>query len=346
MIELVDKKRPDFAYVESLLARSATANRWTNFGPVAESLEEEVAGLLDLPAEQTVVSCSSGTMALHALVNLHGFLSGRPLRWLVSAFTFACQRQGPLTDARVVDCGTDGLLDIEAVRRVDTSLYDGVIVTNLFGGFADFEAWTTLAREKGKRLLWDSAACIGSPRDALSGTKWGDGEAFSFHHTKPCGFGEGGCIVVAKEHEGALRSILNFGRHGGIDTGPYSLNGKLSDVAAAFILDRLRQIEEIRLGHQDQWARISSLARRFGFEVLGAPDPGLPWVLALSGQRPAPPERLANPLVSLKKYYRPLDATAVVAEQLFERVICWPCHPGMAQLHDREIEHLLKELTD
>ena len=68
-----------------LLKASAQSGVWTNFGPVARRLEETVGDLLALPSERAAVSCASGTVALHALVNLHGFLAGRPIALAVLA---------------------------------------------------------------------------------------------------------------------------------------------------------------------------------------------------------------------------------------------------------------------
>lgn len=283
-------------------------------------------------------------MALHALAGLYGFLAGRRLRWVVSAFTFACQRQGPLSDALVADCDRHGFLDPLEVKKIAESDYDGIIVTNLFGGAADVDYWTAFARERGKRLIYDSAAGFFSSYNGVPLGRFGDGEAFSFHHTKPCGVGEGGCVVVPSKYEGALRSLINFGRSSGVDTGAISMNGKLSDISAAFILDRLRFAEEIRTNYRRQWQRIVDLGVKLGFEVVGDSDPGLPSLAALAAPSAVSLEALDVSGVMLLKHYTPLVQGAVQANAIYDRVVCMPCHSEVEQLNDRQIDAILRNV--
>jgi dTDP-4-amino-4,6-dideoxygalactose transaminase len=346
MIGFVEDKRPDYGYIQELLQLSQKAVFWTNFAPVSLLLEQRIAELLDLDADRAVVACANGALALGALVNLYTFLAGRELRWLVSAYTFPCQVQGPLAAARVIDCDGEGNLDLEAVRRLPESDYDGIIVTHLFGQPADIDAWTALARAKDKHLLFDSAASFYSTYGEQPLGRFGDGEIFSFHHTKACGFGEGGCVVVPRQHEDTVRSLLNFGLYKGIDTGPLSMNGKLSDVAAAFIIDRLRTADRVREQHREQWHRVVAAAGEHGIRPLADAEPGFPWIAPLLSPRPLPLERLQNLPVVLRKYYRPLGEQAPVAQRLFEHNICVPCHEGMAALEDAQLAALFGALAE
>ena len=344
MISFVETKIPDYEFVRRTLEVSQNSGRWANFGPVSRLLEERIEELLNLSEEHRAVACASGTAALFALVRLYSYLEGRSLRFVVSAFTFACQKQGPLAEALVVDCGEDGFLDIEAVESLQPDQFDGIIVTHLFGGAADVARWQVLARETGKRLLFDSAACFGSSYREKPLGSFGDGEAFSFHHTKPCGVGEGGCVVVPAQLENTLRSILNFGRYAGIDTGRYSSNGKMSDVSAAFILDRLRFLPKIRSGQREQWQRIAHLGANHGFEILGEPSPSLPSLVALLAPTPLDDQAFENPTVKLHRQYPPLAPSASVSWDLYRRHVCFPCHPQMAGLSEAEIDGVFELL--
>jgi dTDP-4-amino-4,6-dideoxygalactose transaminase len=93
IIPFVEHKQPDFANVQALLDNSLRSGHWANFGPAAKQFEATVYSMLGEPSDRTVVACASGTVALHCLVNAYGFKVGRPLRWIVSAFTFPCQVQ-------------------------------------------------------------------------------------------------------------------------------------------------------------------------------------------------------------------------------------------------------------
>ena len=346
MIAFVEAKRPDYEHVRDLLARSEASGVWSNFGPLSLQLEETVAELLALPRDRRVVACASGTAALHGLVQLYEHLAGRPLRWVVSAFTFYAQRQGPLAAARVLDCDAQGFLDLDALAALSTDSYDGIVVTNLFGTAAHVERYEDLAARAGKVLLFDSATCFGSRHPGRPFGTLGAGELFSFHHTKPCGFGEGGCAVVPAELEDTFRSLINFGLYRGIDTGARSSNGKMSDVAAAFILDRLSRRDAIRTAHLQQFRRLAGIARALGLELLvdGGNEGSFPSLVAVLFPRPVGLERLSGGPLVVHKYYRPV-ASRPRADALYAHVVCFPCHGGVAQVPDDELLTALSALA-
>jgi len=338
MIAFVEAKRPDYEKIRELLACSEASGMWSNFGPVSLQLEETVAEIHTLPHSRRVVSCANGTVALHGLVQLYEHVAGRPLRWVVSAFTFHAQRQGPLADARVLDCDAQGFLDLSALAALPPESYDGIVVTNLFGTARQAELYEELAARAGKILLFDSATCFGSMYNGKPFGSLGGGEIFSFHHTKPCGFGEGGCVVVPAELEDTFRSLINFGLYKGIDTGARSSNGKMSDVAAAFILDRLRHHEAIRAAHRQQFRRLASIARDLGLALLvdGEQKGMFPNLVPILFPHPVGPERLSGGPLVVHKYYRPV-VSRPRADALYTHVVCFPCHGGVAQVPDDEL---------
>ena len=345
MIAFVEVKRPDYEYVRTLLAESEASGVWSNFGPLSRRFEETAAEMLTLPTGRRVVACASGTVALHGLVQLYEHVAGRRLRWVVSAFTFHAHRQGPLADAHVLDCDAHGFLDPDALAALPADSYDGIIVTNLFGSALHVERYHELAARAGKTLLFDSGTCFGSTyRDQAFGGL-GAGELFSFHHTKPCGFGEGGCAVVPAEFEDTFRSLINFGLYKGIDTGARSNNGKMSDVAAAFILDRLRHHEAIRAGHLSQFQRVAGIARGLGLQLLlGVPERGsLPNLVPILFPHPVGTERLAGGPLVVHKYYRPVAAKPR-AVSLYDHVACFPCHRDVAQVPEAALHEALANL--
>lgn len=346
MIAFVETKRPDYERIRELLALSEASGMWSNFGPVSLQLEDAVAELLTLPSGRRAIACANGTVALHGLVQLYEHVAGRPLRWVVSAFTFYAQRQGPLAAARVLDCDAQGFLDPVELAALSTDSYDGIVVTNLFGTALHVELYEELAARAGKILLFDSATCLGSTYQGTPFGSLGAGELFSFHHTKPCGFGEGGCAVVPAELEDTFRSLINFGLYKGIDAGARSSNGKMSDVAAAFILDRLRHCEAVRADHQRQFQRLAGIARALSLELLvdGGKEGSFPNLVPILFPHPVGLERLSGGPVVVHKYYRPV-ASRPRADSLYARVVCFPCHGGVAQVSDDELRAALAALA-
>jgi len=346
MIAFVEPKRPDYEQIRELLARSEASGVWSNFGPVSLHLEASVAETLLLTGARRVIACANGTVALHGLVQLYEHLAGRPLRWVVSAFTFHAQRQGPLGAAQVIDCDAQGFLDLDELTALPAKSYDGIVVTNLFGTALHVERYEELAARAGKILLFDSATCFGSTHHGEPFGSLGAGEIFSFHHTKPCGFGEGGCAVVPAELDDTFRSLINFGLYKGIDTGAPSSNGKMSDVAAAFILDRLRRREAIQAAHLQQFRRLAGIARDLGLALLvdGGKEGAFPNLVPILFPQPVGLERLSGGPLVVHKYYRPL-ASRPQADAIYARVVCFPCHEGVAEIPDDDLRAALSALA-
>jgi dTDP-4-amino-4,6-dideoxygalactose transaminase len=345
MIAFVEAKRPDYGHIRELLARSEASGIWSNFGPVSLQLEKAVAEILSLPPSRRVIACANGTLALHGLVQLYEHVEGRPLHWVVSAFTFHAQRQGPLAAAQVLDCDAQGFLDLSELAALSPESYDGIVVTNLFGTASHVERYEELAARTDKILLFDSATCFGSMYQGKPFGSFGAGEIFSFHHTKPCGFGEGGCVVLPAELEDTFRSLINFGLYKGINTGARSSNGKMSDVAAAFILDRVRHHESIGAAHRQQFRRLAGIARALGLELLvnGGQEGLFPNLVPILFPHPVGLDRLSGGPLVVHKYYRPV-VSRPQADALYARVVCFPCHGGVAQVPDDELRAALAAL--
>jgi dTDP-4-amino-4,6-dideoxygalactose transaminase len=343
MIPFVEAKRPDYGEIQKLLERSEASGVWSNFGPLSQRLEATVAEILALPSDRRVIACASGTAALHGLVHLYEHVARRPLRWVVSAFTFHAQRQGPLATALVADCDAHGFLDLDELAALPSDSYDGIVVTNLFGTALHVERYEELAARTGKILLFDSGACFGSTYQGRPLGGRGAGEIFSFHHTKPCGFGEGGCAVVPADLEDTFRSLINFGLYKGIDTGAHSGNGKMSDVAASFILDRLRHLEDIRVAYVRQFRRVAGIARGLGLGLLVEGEGALPNLVPILFPRPVGLERLSRGPLVAHKYYRPI-ALRPRSGALYARIVCWPCHRDVAQVGDDDLYAALADL--
>ena len=275
--------------------------------------------------------CSSGTTAIHALVQLYQFLKGKELNWVVSSFGFPATIQGPLQKAQVVDCCFDGMLDLEKLQNLD---FDGIVATNIFGTQLNLDKYKEYCEKESKILLSDSAT-------ALNSSKHFSGEAISFHHTKPWGTGEGGCCIIEKSLASKLRSIINFGMISGEKVGRWAFNGKISDIACAFILQRFKQLPLIEGIYRKQYERIVTLAVKLGINILAEHKKGIPCHVPLIFDSSI--AILENPWVKLHKYYCPLDA-APVANNLYSRIINFPCHSEIQSLSDETISTLLEQL--
>ena len=340
-IRFVEDKPTDWPRVQELLALSVHAGRLTNFGPVQHQLSALIASMLALEAGRTVVSASSATAALHALVGAYAVKAGRPLVWAISAYGHASTSIGPLAgQVRVVDCDQTGLIDISLLSRLPSASWDGLIATDLFGAQPDFSELAGLCAAAGKPMIIDAAVSFPARRSPTVGAS----EIVSLHHTKPWGYGEGGCAVVDTALAGDMRAFLNFGG-GTVSAFPeFAGNGKMSDIAAAFILQRLESMEHWAGGYRSQRQRITELALSEGLSILGRPNPDVvaPHVPVLA-RAPVASSDMPSAPFAVAKYYRPLGAGRIAAG-LYARVVNIPCHSGMARIDDATLRRFLRAL--
>ncbi|MFT7260862.1 MAG: dTDP-4-amino-4,6-dideoxygalactose transaminase [Glaciecola sp.] len=333
-VQYVENKFVDYAVIQNLLAVSSEANQWTNFGPISKLLEAQLTKDLNLEENLRVVACCNATVALHSLVALHETLAKRPLRWVTCAFGFYSSADGILCNANIVDCNTDGMLDL---TKLDLTSFDGLIVTNLFGYTEQLEKYTTYAEAHNKILIVDSAM-------AYHQGGHNSNECISLHHTKPWGFGEGGCAIVHKDDEAMFRDLISFG-HNRPDAPIHriAVNGKISDVACAFILMRLQQMQSLRTVYQEQYQRIAKIGINCGLSILANSyqHPGIP--ASVPFLLPDSLEDIACGDFPLKRYYHPLSKTKQ-AYDIYNRIINIPCHPEMVCYSDEDIANVLGTL--
>jgi len=337
--------------VYSLLKLSEGHNHWSNNGPVVQLLESSIRKRLYINASKSVIATANGTCALFAVIEALKFKDGTK-DWIVPAFTFTCGNQGPLSNATVVDVKRSG--DLRSISEQELDLIDGIVVTNLFGWSSDLDCYKSYSEEYGKHIVYDSAASFGtrSIDQASYLGNFGTAEIFSFHHTKPMGFGEGGCIIIDKRYEDICRAIINFGK--GYGYLPNAFNGKMSDVSAAYILSWWEIFDKHKMSrqHLHQFWRIVGIAESLGICELAnyrtwvnQQDIAIPNAVALLFKKPIPQVKLHNQYVQLQKYYKPIESKSM-ANHIYDYIVNFPCHPGVIALSDDEIYHILEGLLN
>ena len=341
-VRYVEDKTPDYRRLQEILELSVQARQWANFGPVSQALERSLKHLLALPEDRDVIVCSSATFGLNALAGLHAASRGRPLRWAVSAYTFANQRTGAFADSHVVDCTEQGMIDLSALARLPEESWDGLVVTNLFASLADIGPYAVFCRDRGKAIILDSAAALFG-RSRLTDDP---AETISFHHTKPWGFGEGGCVVVNRDEAPLIRSALNCGIGWPDAVGICVGNGKMAEVAAAAILERLERLPGWGAAYRQQRARIEALCHEASLPLLLQPaESAILASVPVLAARPLARAELPNLGFDIGKYYPPLPGANPTARCIFAHIANVPAHGGMAGVATERIGCALRELA-
>ena len=332
-IAFVEQKEPDLSRIDALLKLCRTKNHWANRGPVYRLLQDRLKSYLNLPKGSCAVPVSNGGVALEAMARLHAKRAGRKLRWVASAYSFQNLGRGYFNDVRFVDCDRGGLLNLTALEALDPGSYDGIIVTNPFGLYSDLSTFADFAKRADKALLTDNAAGFFAEIPDLP---W---QAFSLHHTKPFGMGEGGMAVVPEEDEEALYALVNYGPHvAEEDRAHWFQNGKISDISCAMIMDRLVQVEDWAPRNLEQRERVIALAGEVNLHPLYRPATGIPMTsMPFLYNRPITEEAVnATRFATFAKYYRPLAPLPNVTG-IYRHLVNIPCHADMAALSDDQI---------
>ena len=324
MIRFVQDKKIDNEKFFKHLEQSEKHNHFANNGPAKIRLEEYLHSFMNLPKDKCVVCTANGTLALHALFL---FYAKRGVKKRVSpSFTFpSCTVGGFDTEILDISLANYSFDNIDKVAKEN----DCIVVTNLFGTYPhDLKKMIDVCRQNKTKIILDNAS---SPMTSVSGANicsLGDAAFGSLHHTKFLGFGEGGFLVVDKEHKEEINSIICFGfstdKSKNRVCEALSSNFKMSDVSAAAVL---QHIENYDLSNHiaNQNLLLKNISEISGVEVFN----NLPGVvygnLPVVFDKPVSAKSFVQHGVEAQKYYYPIKEYEN-SSFLYDRIINLPLH--------------------
>ncbi len=351
-IPFIENKIYDYQRIKEILSLSVQKNHHANGGPVVRLLELVIERMIGLPESRSVIAVSSGTAALHlACSSFNSKLKKN--KWVTSAFGFYSANTGSLADTQIIDCAKNGKFSLEQLSTLDQNSFDGVIYTNVFSQYSDWDDVKTWCEQNGKHLVVDNATGL-FDRPQSGFTEHGCIEIISAHHTKPWGVGECGFLIVPKIKEEQIRALANFGVGLDIEYNSDASNFKLSDIAAAAVLDRFERFQVYHFLYERQARRTLAVARQMGGMLSS-----FPFTTSPRSIRAFTPylfkHKISSPFntkyVQFGKYYKPLiqaDGRGVPtpnAQELYDRCICISNSPAMRLASDDEIIADLKSLV-
>ena len=325
-----------------------------SLGPQAVAFERAVAEWCGVPH---AVAVSSGTTALHLIVRGLGLGAGDEV--LVPSFTFAASVNAILYEGATpvfVDCEPDTFnLDPRDVARRITSRTRAMLVVDVFGHPADWDAIEDLGRRHDLRLIDDCCEALGADYRGRRLGSLGHAGAFAFYANKQITTGEGGMLVTGDARLAELaRSLRNQGR---ASMGAWlrhehlGFNYRMSEIAAALGRSQMGRLEEFL-------ARRAAVARLYGERLAGLervrppvvrPDVRMSWfvyvvtlapgldrdpVMAAMEARGIPVRAYFEP-VHLQPYLpaalRPRPGSLPVTESVARRTLALPFHNRLTE---------------
>ena len=145
----------------------------------------------------------------------------------------------------LVDCGSDRLINPEAVAAAVGPRTRGLCPVQLNGRVADMDALVAVAERHDLILVEDAAQALGARYRGRQAGTFGRGAAISFYPAKILGcFGDGGAVATDDDEvAGAIHLLRDHGRGMDGDVYRWGLNSRLDNLQAAILDLQLRDYQ-------------------------------------------------------------------------------------------------------
>ena len=340
-------------------------SKWlTNSGPFHEKLESVLAEHLGV---EHLSLFTNGTIALITALQalrITGEVITTPYSFVATTHSLLWNNIEPV----FVDIDLKTLnLDPRRIEEAITPLTTAIMPIHCYGNPCNVEHIQQIADTYGLKVIYDAAHSFGVAYKGESLLKHGDLSVLSFHATKVYNTFEGGAIICpdAKTKQ-RIDYLKNFG-HAGEDTVIASgINGKMSEIQAAFGILQLEYINDV-------------IARRHAIDMLYrkllADIPGITCIGEIPDttrnysyfpifiesnypiSRDALYKKLRRKNISARRYFYPLITcypmyrrlssahieNLPMANDVSLKVICLPIHPNLSDEPVEKITNLIRE---
>ncbi|MBX8514974.1 DegT/DnrJ/EryC1/StrS aminotransferase family protein [Pseudomonas cichorii] len=224
------------------------SHQLTNGGPFHQQLEKELAEYLGV---QHLSLFSNGTLALMTAIQalrIKGEVITTPYSFVATAHSLLWNGLTPV----FVDIDPNTYsLDPDRIEEAITPATTAIMPVHCYGIPCDVDRIQQIADRYGLKVIYDAAHAFGVQFRGESLLNHGDLSVLSFHATKVFNTFEGGAIVSpdAKTKQ-RIDYLKNFGFADEVTVVAPGINGKMSEVNAAFGLLQLQHIDQALLKRQ------------------------------------------------------------------------------------------------
>jgi len=209
--------QPTLHNFEGVIAefRQAWESGQVTTGAFARRFEAAVEEKLQVPHAVMVQSCTAGMMLVLRAFDIKGEVILPAFTWTSTAHAVVWNGLTPVFADITPGSYT---LDPQAAAQAVGPRTVALMPVNVFGCPPDYEALGQIARDRGLRLVYDSAQGLGSRYRGQDGSwrysgGFGDAEVFSLSPTKVVSAMEGGLITTYNgELAGKLRQMRDYGK--------------------------------------------------------------------------------------------------------------------------------------
>ncbi|HEX7814936.1 DegT/DnrJ/EryC1/StrS family aminotransferase, partial [Dyella sp.] len=224
------------------LERIWQSHTLTNGGPFHQQLEDALCEYLGV---KHVALFANGTLALITALQalrVSGEVITTPYSFVATAHSLLWRGNKPV----FVDIEPRTLnLDPEKIEAAITPNTTAIMPVHCYGNPCNVEAIQKIADNYNLKVIYDAAHAFGVQTETGSVLEHGDLAVLSFHATKVFNTFEGGAIMCqdAKTKQ-RIDHLKNFGFVDEVTVVASGINGKMSEINAAFGLLQLQHIDE------------------------------------------------------------------------------------------------------
>lgn len=332
------------------LERIWDSKQLTNGGPFHAQLEKELAEYLGV---EHLSLFSNGTLALVTALQalrITGEVITTPYSFVATAHSLLWNGLKPVfvdIDPKTYN------MDPERIEQAITPATTAIMPVHCYGIPCDVEAIERIADRHGLKVIYDAAHAFGVRHEGQSLLRHGDLSILSFHATKVFNTFEGGAIICpdAKTKK-RIDYLKNFGFADEVTVVAPGINGKMSEINAAFGLLQLKYIDDALLRRK----RIDTRYREILAEVPGIDIPWSPkqehnysyFPILVSDDFPLARdqlyERFRSRDILVRRYFYPListfsmyrnfesarDGSLPVATDRSNRILCLPIFDSLS----------------
>lgn len=217
-------------------------NRWlTNNGPFHQELETRLCEYLGVEYVSLFNNATIALITALQAMRINGEVITTPYSFVATSHSIMWNGLEPV----FVDIEPETFnIDPAKIEAAITSRTTAIMPVHCYSNPCDVEAIQKIADNYGLKVIYDAAHAFGVNYKGESLLKWGDLSILSFHATKVFNTFEGGAIISpdAKTKQ-RIDRLKNFGIADELTVTAPGINGKMSEVNAAFGLVQLKHID-------------------------------------------------------------------------------------------------------
>lgn len=330
----------------------------TNNGPVVQKLESE---LKRDTGTHYALSTSNGTIALQLAIralHLKGEIITTPFTFVATTSSILWENCTPI----FADIDPDTLcIDPKSIKDKISERTVGILPVHIYGNACDIDGIEKVAQNNGLKTIYDGAQAYGSKYIGKSVMAYGNISALSLHAYKILSTIEGGALFCSdRSISEELFRIRYFGKASNNEVVQLGINGKMSEINAAFGLVSLMELQHeiarrktIYEYYLNQLQNIGGL--RFQkinpeveinyayFPIIFSSEKDLLRIIEIGKKKGVELRRYFYPLLTSMKFLNCNPEDTPVAYDISKRIACLPLYGTLSQKEIEKIVSLIKE---